>query len=80
MAHGQEVMSSNLGTIYWMDISDATYNVINKMEIKVAKWGTLKNILKNNFLLTSIIKDNTYSLHLIKFTDKVNYIYILHIK
>jgi hypothetical protein len=44
MAHGQEVMSSNLGTIYWMDISDATYNVINKIEIKVAKWGTPKYI------------------------------------
>ena len=32
------------------------------------------------FLLTGIIKDSTYSLHLIQFTDKVNYIYILHIK
>ena len=30
------------GTVYWMDISDASYYVINKMEIKVAKCGTPK--------------------------------------
>jgi hypothetical protein len=30
MAHGQEVMGSNTGTVYWMDY-------IKKMEIKVAK-------------------------------------------
>ncbi len=40
MAHDQEVMGSNPGTIYWMDVSDASYYVLNKMEIKVAKWGT----------------------------------------
>jgi hypothetical protein len=40
MAHDQEVMGSNPGTIYWMDVSDASYYVLNKMEIKVAKLGT----------------------------------------
>jgi hypothetical protein len=37
MAHDQEVVGSNPGTIYWMNVS---YYVLNKMEIKVAKWGT----------------------------------------
>jgi hypothetical protein len=29
-------MGSNPTTIYWMDVSDASYYVLNKMEIKVA--------------------------------------------
>jgi hypothetical protein len=45
MAHDQEVVSSNPGTVYWMDVSDASYYVIKKMEIKVAKWGKLPNSL-----------------------------------
>jgi hypothetical protein len=39
--HDQEVVGSNPGTVYWMDVSDAiTYMKITK--IKVAKWGTPK--------------------------------------
>jgi hypothetical protein len=45
MAHDQEVMGSNTGTVYWMDVSDASY-YIKKMEIKVAKWGKPKIICK----------------------------------
>jgi hypothetical protein len=25
--HDEEVVSSNPGTVYWMDVSDATYNI-----------------------------------------------------
>jgi hypothetical protein len=47
--HDQEVLGSNTNTLYWMGVSDAGYYVINKMEIKVAKWGTQKNIFFNNY-------------------------------
>ena len=41
MAHDQEVMGSNPGTVYWMDVSDASYYTHMKItKIKVAKWGT----------------------------------------
>jgi hypothetical protein len=42
MAHDQEIMGSNPGTVYWMDVSDASYYIIEKLKIKVAKWGTPK--------------------------------------
>ncbi len=41
MAHDQEVMGSNTGTVNWMNVGDVSY-YIKKMEIKVAKWGTPK--------------------------------------
>ena len=45
MAHDQEVMSLNPGTVYWMDVSDnAGYYNKEKFKIKVAKWGTPKKI------------------------------------
>jgi hypothetical protein len=35
-------------TVYWMDISDASYyhTLKEKLKIKVAKWGTPKKYLK----------------------------------
>ena len=47
MAHDQEIVSLDPGTAYWMDVSNASYYIINKMEIKVARWGTPKKIFKN---------------------------------
>ena len=42
------VVGSNPGTIYWMDVSDASYYIKIKnpkiMKIKVAEWGTPKKI------------------------------------
>jgi len=38
-----------------MDVSNASYYVIKKMEIKVAKWGTPKNIKKKEFFLPILI-------------------------
>ena len=46
MAHDQEIMGSNPGTVYWMDFSDASYYIIEKLKMKVAKWGTPKKYLK----------------------------------
>jgi hypothetical protein len=48
MAQDQEIMGSNPGTIYWMDVSDASYYIIEKLKIKVAKWGTPKKYLKKS--------------------------------
>jgi hypothetical protein len=42
MDHDQEVMGSNLGTLYWMDVSDDASYIKRKLKIKVAKWGTPK--------------------------------------
>jgi hypothetical protein len=46
MAHDQEIMGSNPGTVYWIDVSDASYYIIEKLKIKVAEWGTPKKYLK----------------------------------
>jgi hypothetical protein len=42
MAYDHKVVGSNPCTVYWMDV-----RVINKMEIKIAKWGTPKKYFKN---------------------------------
>jgi hypothetical protein len=34
MAHDQEVVGSNPGTVYWMDVSDASYYIHNNNENK----------------------------------------------
>ena len=49
MAHDQEVVGSNFGTVYW--ILDgckqfASYYIKDKLTVKVAKWGTPKKYLK----------------------------------
>ncbi len=41
MAHDQEIVGSNPGIVYWMDLSDAI-TLKEKLKIKVAKWGTPK--------------------------------------
>jgi hypothetical protein len=46
MAHDQETVGSNPGTVYWMDASNASYYIKEKLKIKVAKWGTSKKNFK----------------------------------
>jgi hypothetical protein len=56
MAHDQEVVGSNPCTKYWMDVSDdASHHIKRKLKIKVAKWGTPKNLKKSKKSLFSII-------------------------
>jgi hypothetical protein len=45
-AHDRGVLGSNPGTVYWMDVSKqfASYYILEKLKIKVAKWGTPKKI------------------------------------
>ncbi len=59
MAHDQDVLISNPGTLYWMDVSDTCFYVISKMEIKVAKYATPKK--KKN---TTTTKKLTKNIHL----------------
>ncbi len=55
MAHDQEVVGSNPGTVYWMDVSDdASYYIKIKLKIKVAKWGTEKKIFKKKKTMAKI--------------------------
>jgi hypothetical protein len=52
MANDQEVMGSNPGTIYWMDVSEAIYYIHMKItKIKVAK----KKIFKKMKFLTTYL-------------------------
>jgi hypothetical protein len=41
MAHDQEVVGSNPGTVYWMDVSDASY-YIKIQENKGSQMGQTK--------------------------------------
>jgi Rad3-related DNA helicase len=50
MAHDQEIVGSNPGTVYWMDVSNASYYIKEKLIIKVAKWGTPKKYFKKEIL------------------------------
>jgi hypothetical protein len=68
MAHDQEIMGSNPGTVYWMDVSNASYYIIEKLKIKVAKWGTPKNF----FFLNKVKKDNSYKSQFIPLYHKNN--------
>ncbi len=48
MAHDQDDMGSNPGTVYWMNISNFLAITLKEtLKIKVAKWGTPKYYLKN---------------------------------
>ncbi len=52
MAHYLEVVGSNPGTVYWMDVSDLlAITLKEKLKIKVAKWGKPK---KNKTVWTKI--------------------------
>jgi hypothetical protein len=45
MAHDQEVMGSNLGTVYWMDVSDLlAITLKRKAENKGSQMGHTKKI------------------------------------
>ncbi len=58
MAHDQEVVGSNPDTVYWMDVSSASYYINPKiMKIKVAEWGTPKKKLKKNLNIVIFKKD-----------------------
>jgi hypothetical protein len=47
--HHQEDVGSNPDTLYWMDVSVASYYIERKI-IKVAKWGTPKKIFKKKVI------------------------------
>ncbi len=40
MAHDQEVVGSNPGTVFWMDVSDASYYIHDNNKNKDTKCGT----------------------------------------
>ena len=40
MAHDQEIVGLNPGTVYWMDVSNASYYIKEQLKIKVGKLGT----------------------------------------
>jgi hypothetical protein len=54
MAHDQEIVSSNPGTVYWMDVSDASYYIKEKIENKDSQMGHTKIYLKKQDLLGQV--------------------------
>ncbi len=47
MAHDQEIVGSNPGTVYWMDVSDdASYYIKRKIENKGSQMRHIKKIFK----------------------------------
>jgi hypothetical protein len=46
MAHDQEIVGSNPGTKYRMDVSDASYYIIEKLKNKGSQMGHTKKIFK----------------------------------
>jgi hypothetical protein len=46
MAHDQDIVGSKPGTVYWIEVSDASYYIKENWKIKVAKLGTPKIHLK----------------------------------
>ena len=66
MVYDQEVMGSNPGTVYWMDVSDLLAITLKKnWKIKVAKWGTPKKYLKKKMK----IKWGKQKILMIRFLD-----------
>jgi hypothetical protein len=51
MAHDQEIVNSNPGTEYWMDVSDASYYIKRKIENKGIQMGHTKIYLKKEIEL-----------------------------
>ncbi len=52
-------MGSNPGTVYWMDVSDASYYITPKiMKIKVVEWGTPKKKIFKKLSLSGPILPN----------------------
>jgi hypothetical protein len=47
MAHDQGVVGLNPGTVYWMDVSDASYYIQDNKENKGRRMGHTKKKLKN---------------------------------
>jgi hypothetical protein len=55
-SHDQEVVGSNPSTIYWMDVSDASYyiNIHKNNKNKGSRMGHTKNIFKKKILKLNV--------------------------
>jgi len=52
MAHDQEVVGSNPDTVYWMDVSVASYKIKKKKRNKVSQMGHKKKNIKKKEIYT----------------------------
>jgi hypothetical protein len=69
MVYDQEVMGSNPGTVYWMDVSDLLAITLKKnWKIKVAKWGTPKKYNKKSFKFLQYLSISTFPTFIIGLT------------
>jgi hypothetical protein len=58
---GRGFKTSNPCTVYWMDVSDASYYIKEKSKIRVAKWGTPKNSFKKRSFVIKLSLQDLYT-------------------
>ncbi len=79
-AHDREVVGMNPGTIYWMDVSDASYNIHKYNENNGSQMGRTKKVLKKknkkNFWLASACR--YLPMYHDDFANAYNTIYVCH--
>jgi hypothetical protein len=54
-AHDQEVLGSNPGTVYWMDVSDASCYIQENIENKGSQMRHTKKVIKKKHKKTATI-------------------------
>jgi hypothetical protein len=70
MVHDREIVGSNPGTVYWMDVSDASYYIKEKLKNKGSQMGHTKKKFKKGmkkcFVTLPSASIRSHSLHIIK--------------
>jgi hypothetical protein len=59
MAHDQEIVGSNPGTVYWMDVSDASYYIVEILKNKGSQMGHTKKIFKKKNIKLRILSNKS---------------------
>jgi hypothetical protein len=74
MAHDQEFVGLNPDTVYWMDVSIASYYIIEN-ENKGSQMGHTKKLLKNNsycmVISTNLI--HSFKVKIRKYSFRINF-------
>jgi hypothetical protein len=62
MAHDQEVVGSNPGTVYWMDVSNLLAITLKKIENKGSQMGHTKKVFlkRSYFYVTNSLSFNIF--------------------
>ena len=70
-AHDQEIVGSNPGTVYWMDVTDASYYIKQNIKNKGSRMGhTKKKYIKKTYCNAQLMgpHQSDHNMWLISFT------------